>query len=318
MTWLTWRQHRSEALVVGLVLALLAALLIPTGLNMARVYHQLGVGECVPSPRHPNCDAILNAFANQFSGLGVRVSWLQLLPVLLAMLIGAPLVARELEHGTHQLAWTQSITRWRWLAVKVTCVLLGGLVASALLVALVTWWRGPIDQIIGHLRPTAFDVEGLAPLGYTAYALALAIAAGALVRRTIPAMAMTVAGFAATRLAVESFARPYYRPPILVTWDLLAQPPRANGPTDWLVDQGWIDAAGRHVSDQQVLGVCGTHGAPQGVLTQCIHTHGWLSFVIYQPANRFWLFQGIESAIFLGLAVALVALTIWWVRRRIA
>ncbi len=54
MMWLTWRQHRGEALMVGLTLALLAVLLIPIGLNMAYTFHQLGVGGCVPYPRHPN------------------------------------------------------------------------------------------------------------------------------------------------------------------------------------------------------------------------------------------------------------------------
>ena len=45
--------------------------------------------------------------------------------------------------------------------------------------------------------------------------------------------------------------------------------------------------------------------------------HGWSQYTIYQPTDRFWLFQGIESAISLGLAAALLALTIWWVRRRL-
>jgi hypothetical protein len=106
-----------------------------------------------------------------------------------------------------------------------------------------------------------------------------------------------------------------------VTWDILAKPTLANGPTDWLVDQGWIDAAGSHVGDQQVLATCGTQvtqGATQGVLTQCIRDHGWLRYVLYQPAGRFWLFQGIESAIFFGLAALLLALAIWWVKRHIA
>jgi hypothetical protein len=150
MLWLTWRQHRSEALTVALALTFLAVVLVPTGLNIAHGYDQLGVAECVAVPRPPICDDIVNAFYTHYSWLAVPVAGLQLLPVLMAMLIGAPLVARELEHGTQQLAWTQSITRWRWLAVKVLFLLVEGLVASALLVALVTWWRRPIDQVGGR------------------------------------------------------------------------------------------------------------------------------------------------------------------------
>jgi hypothetical protein len=78
-----------------------------------------------------------------------------------------------------------------------------------------------------------------------------------------------------------------------------------------------MDAAGRHVSDQHVLGVCGTQGATKAI-TQCIHTHGWHRYLMYQPADRFWLFQGIESAIFFALAAALLVLSVYWIRRRIA
>ncbi len=51
---------------------------------------------------------------------------------------------------------------------------------------------------------------------------------------------------------------------------------------------------------------------------QCIQAHGWLSTIVWQPADRFWAFQGIESGVLVALAVALLALTIWLVRRRIS
>jgi hypothetical protein len=37
---------------------------------------------------------------------------------------------------------------------------------------------------------------------------------------------------------------------------------------------------------------------------------------LYQPAERFWLFQSIEAVIFATLALALVAIAVWLVRRR--
>jgi hypothetical protein len=40
--------------------------------------------------------------------------------------------------------------------------------------------------------------------------------------------------------------------------------------------------------------------------------------IAWRPASRFWLFQGIESAIFFGLAAGLLALTYWWIRERIS
>jgi hypothetical protein len=40
--------------------------------------------------------------------------------------------------------------------------------------------------------------------------------------------------------------------------------------------------------------------------------------LVYQPASRYWAFQWYEMAIFLGLAVILVGLCFWWIRRRIS
>jgi hypothetical protein len=40
--------------------------------------------------------------------------------------------------------------------------------------------------------------------------------------------------------------------------------------------------------------------------------------VTYQPASRFWAFQGIETAIFVVLALLLAGLCFWWVRHRLA
>jgi hypothetical protein len=54
------------------------------------------------------------------------------------------------------------------------------------------------------------------------------------------------------------------------------------------------------------------------LFTACAHAHGWRYLVIWQPADRFWLFQSIESAIFFGLAAALLALAFWWVQTRIS
>ena len=44
--------------------------------------------------------------------------------------------------------------------------------------------------------------------------------------------------------------------------------------------------------------------------------HGYRGYLTYQPANRFWAFQGIETAIFLALAAALLGVTFWVLKRR--
>ncbi|HEY7091898.1 MAG TPA: ABC transporter permease subunit, partial [Ktedonobacterales bacterium] len=214
MTWLVWRQHRGEALIASIGLGILAAVLIITGIQIASAFQSLGVAACVAHPELANCNEIERGFAEPYSFLTSALPWLNLLPAFVAILIGAPLVAREFEHGTHRLAWTQSVTRWRWLAIKLGLVLLGCVLLSAIVTALLTWWRWPFDQIGGRFDPQAFNFEGAVPLAYMLFAVALAIAVGALLGRSIPAMVVTLVVFTAARLGIQSFARPNFLPPI--------------------------------------------------------------------------------------------------------
>jgi len=61
-------------------------------------------------------------------------------PALLGIFWGAPLVANELETGTYRLAWTQSVTRKRWLAAKLGLVGLWSMAVAGLLSFIVTLW----------------------------------------------------------------------------------------------------------------------------------------------------------------------------------
>ncbi|MGH3246835.1 MAG: hypothetical protein ACRDOI_11575, partial [Trebonia sp.] len=54
---------------------------------------------------------------------------------------------------------------------------------------------------------------------------------------------------------------------------------------------------------------------PDGVLS-CMAAHGYRGYLAYQPASRFWAFQGIETGIFLVLAAILLGVTFWVLKRR--
>jgi len=169
MTWLTWRQHRGEVYVVAAVFVLLTPILIVSGIGLAGACQRLGAAACVGHANLPNCEAIYRALDAPYALISNALPWpVNLFPALLAMFVGAPLVAREFEHGSHRLVWTQSVTRVRWLAYKLGLVLVGCLLLSAVLTALLTWWLGPFNQIYGRFNPQAFDFEGVAPLGYMA------------------------------------------------------------------------------------------------------------------------------------------------------
>ena len=66
-----------------------------------------------------------------------------------------------------------------------------------------------------------------------------------------------------------------------------------------------------------------TGGPPQAtdksVLLTCVRTIGQTYHIetTYHPAGRYWIFQSMETGLFLVLAFGLGAFSIWWVRRRI-
>ena len=239
------------------------------------------------------------------------VTWLTLLPLLFGVPLAVPFVL-ELEQGTYQLVWTQGITRTRWVTLK-----LGLLVATALLVALAlmalqSWWRTPLDHLDGSFQPHVFDVEGTVPLAYTVFAVALELGVGTLLRRTVPAVAISLVGFLALRLGPETWVRPSYMPP-LVTAENFQR-------SDCVLDQSMRDRLGQQVNMIDIQRLCGVaHGQnAASIRGSCLRQHGFVTVTTYQPGDRFWLFQGIETAIFLGLAAGLLALTVWWVRERVA
>ena len=109
------------------------------------------------------------------------------------MFWGAPLVARELESGTYRLAWTQSVTRRRWLSTRVALVGVAALAVAGVASWLVSWWFAPLDAVnMNRFDPGIFTARGIVAIGYAAFAFALGVAAGALTRRTLPAMAATL------------------------------------------------------------------------------------------------------------------------------
>ncbi|HEX8728562.1 MAG TPA: ABC transporter permease subunit [Ktedonobacterales bacterium] len=330
MIWLTWRQHRRELLIFGLALAALIAYLVLTGRAMYSAYGQVTGGMSVASceqhrgqPASDLCNALFDNFVGAYNGNLLAMAALVLLPPLAGVFLGAPLVARELEGGTFRLVWTQSVTRRRWLLTKVGAMLGVALLASAITIPLVHWWRGPFDADGVFITNPSYGVEGIIPLGYMAFALALGIAAGTLLRRTVAAMFVTLAGYAGVTLGIVLYARQYFLPPLSVTWD----PYTSNGPLrtsnqDWVLYGGYLDKAGHQVDGATVYNVCAPSGSvdlrPGSAFTACVHAHGWLSAMVWQPASRYWAFQGIETGILVALAVALLALAFWWVRRRLS
>jgi hypothetical protein len=315
MTWVVWRQHRTEALATLGVLLVGGLFLLLTGRAMADTFQHSGLSTCLaqhPAVSSP-CGALGMLFLNQYGPFIPFAAALLLLPPLLGALVGAPLLAREYEQRTHLLVWMQSVPRSHWLAVHLGAVLGAGLLVGGALLAMLARWYSPFDQIFGKFNPVAFDFTGPVFVAATVMALAVGIAAGAVTGRTVSAIFVTLGLLVAIHVIVEFNLRPNYAPQIVVTWPL----EQDNAPVtltkeDWNVASGLLDPQGNRVNGIR----CNLTGANDPF--KCAKTEGYRGhYLAYQPASRFWPFQWIETGIYLAISVMTVALTTWLVRRRV-
>jgi hypothetical protein len=336
MTWLTWRQYRAQAAVAALVLAAFATVMLVTGFQLAAQWHTL-LASCTASG---TCGNLQEGGSALGGVLGHDFAILSLLaPALFGVLVGAPLVAHEFEARTCDFAWAQSITRTRWLAVKVGWLLLAAAVWGGAIAALVTWWSGPRNAAFANaFQSNYFDQQGLVPVAYSVFATALGIAAGAVLRRTLPAIAIVIAGFIGMRVWISQDLRMHFMAPVTAFYGVAAN---FNTPAGSInVGGGLINKAGQVVTGplgnvmidgvpstslpaacQQLIpasasGPSGPSGATLNAVYGCLQKAGYRQFISYQPISRYWAFQGIETGIYLAVASALIAITFYAVRRR--
>jgi len=318
MNWLIWRQHRLAGASTVVVLLGVGIPLVMTGLAMRGTYDQLGLATCV-GHTDARCSDLLGQFSEQYRGWGQQwLPWLNFVPGLLGALVGAPLVARELEQRTHLLAWTQGVTRRRWLATKLFVLVLAIAILGVAFTALISWWRWPLDQLEGSFQPNSFDFEGLVPTAYTLFAFALGTFMGVLLRRTVPAMAVVLSAFFVIRYPLmEVLVRPHLQPALRLTLspaDFVKQNILASNGS-WVLDSGLQDASGRHLSGDEVNQLVRQAFASGVSPPTWFQQHGYLRWMLYEPADRFWTFQAVEAAIFVALAILAMVVTLNLVRR---
>jgi hypothetical protein len=345
--WLAVRQFRKQALIAGAALVVLAVLVALLGAQLLDDYHATVTG----CGAHADCSsaatALINRYAKWNDWFGVIVL---VVPGLIGIFWGAPLLARELETGTFRLAWTQSISRARWTLTKLGLLGLASMAAAGLCSLFVTWWASPLDQI-GAGPFATFDQRGIVPVGYALFAFALGVAAGAVVRRTLPAMGATLVAFVGVRLAVYEWVRPHYmapltaRSPYRFSGPGLGQVAIGQGlrPGGWVVSQSIENPAGRVVGrtvggllatsinvGSQGVTIAGVGACPNlkpsgqqsvakstDLVQRCVNQLHLTSVTAYQPANRYWPFQLYETLLFVVAALAVAAFALWWVRRRL-
>jgi hypothetical protein len=319
MIWLTWRQHRAEALTMTLLVTALCAVLLVVGNEMHAGFVQDGAS-CVTqaaSALSPTCQIATGQFLNNF-GYTTGFLWvLYLVPAVIGAFAGAPLLARELESGTWQLAWTQAVPRLRWLGYKLAALAALTVALQIALTMVMAWYHQPWTALYGRwANDGAFDFEGLSLPAYALFAFAAGTAAGTLLRRSVPALAVTIAAFAAVRYGVENWLRPHYQAPLTA---LLS--PGSFGPLgrdSWLLSSTMVDARGSVIPEAQQSALYSDAALSKSGVAAYLHAHGVHFLEVYQPGDRFWTFQLTEAGIYVGLAAILLAVVFWRVRRRLA
>jgi hypothetical protein len=367
MIWLTWRQFRAQAITAAAALAAFAILLAVTGSHLSSMYDSSGLTTC----HGDTCAGLASTFLQNLSSGGgfllipaagayailyfFSVLVILIAPAVTGVFWGAPLIARELEAGTFRLAWNQSITRTRWLTVKLALAGVAAMAVTEALSLLQAWWAAPIGKAVGlggsasifsegRFGVFVFPTHGITPLGYAAFGFALGVTAGLLTRRPIPAMAITLAIFAAAQFITPLWIRPQLFPTsrtvatIAATGakaSLLANPRLAvtasavpGQPGAWIISSEGVNAAGQRVSTipaacesaiSHGLGPGGATALAPGestALNNCVASHGIRVAESYQPASHYWPLQWSETGMFLALALALAGYCFWRLNRR--
>jgi hypothetical protein len=333
MTWIVWRQYRMQAAVSAALLAAFAVFTVISGLHLATQWHN----DLIACTAAHNCSTGQGGLFNgSGDATGLIIEMTFIVPALLGLFWGAPLVAHELETGSLQWTWVQSVTRTRWFTVKAGCLLLAAAVWGGGVAALVTWWAGPRNALyLDAFTGGNFDIQGIVPVGYALFAMALGILAGTLLRRTIPAMAITLGGFIAVRLVITLWARKHYMSAVTSYanvaanltpkgsyWSYASGLTGPNGPIQQV--NGMVSGPSMVFDGVPVTALpkacqaAAQEASPSGnaAASNCLTAHHIQQFITYQPASRYWTFQGIETGIYVLIAAALIAVTIAVIRRR--
>lgn len=215
---LAWRLQRWElASLAAFVVAVVVALVV-IGWRMEQI--QASAPACFGEAHGPAgndrgaCEASFMAYsALQQIGVYPAVG-ATLAPFLLGVILGPPLVGREIEGRTAAMAWTLSGSRRRWLALRAGPVVALVLVASALIGLAGTTLAG---QVSGG-EPAFDSLVPPLPLEVARGGLALAVGllVGTVIGRALPAVLATalvvVLLMTATAIGIDAWMAADARP----------------------------------------------------------------------------------------------------------
>ncbi|KUN94502.1 ABC transporter [Streptomyces caeruleatus] len=297
LLWVMLRLHRWALWFwLALVAVGAGALLWAYGPGADAAWSEYRTLHCDTNDPDLGCDNLGPAYNMYDTVVSIGAGILGLAPFLTAGWAGAALIGRELENGTAQLTWTQSVSPARWLAAKLAvpaALLTAGMLVLTLLHRLLWSTDGPLRAAMGSrswYEGAAFEANGTLATSYALLGLAVGVLAGLLQRRALPALGLAVVVLALLTTVLGT-VRPYLWP--LETLTNKHEYPAYIG---MVVDEGALTSTGARVSDP----ICVDDA-------KCLADHDIVGFYRdYHPSSHFWPLQLVET----GIVLAVTALTV--------
>ncbi|WP_338698019.1 hypothetical protein V2W30_18650 [Streptomyces sp. Q6] len=306
LTWTVFRLHRLTLWTwTGVVLATTGLLLWLYGPGADAAARELArcTGTCEPT----------NGAYDTYEALyGLTTAVISATPYLAAIFIGGLCTGRQLEQGTAQLTWVQSVSPTRWLATTLAVPaawFLTGLVPLVVLHRLV-WSSGPLPAADHAWHdPDVFAFTGPLPFARVLLGLGAGALAGVLYRKTAAA---ALAGIPVL-LVVGTLGmryRPSLWPTVTDTGRKALNPP---ADADVLVHGAVLRGTGERLTNDNAC--VGTDSAAD--LHRC--TQKFQDFwVTYHPKSHYWPLQLAETSVVLILAALATAVAFRLLKRRTA
>ncbi|MEH0577606.1 MULTISPECIES: hypothetical protein [Streptomyces] len=259
------------------------------------------------------CDTTIS-----WTGYSVTVDWIGLLISYLFLAVaayaGGALIGRELESGTARFAWTQGVSPTRWLAAKLAVPALVVTVGATALVPVYRWaWSANQDpQYHGWMSDDAYLSRGPATVAYALCALAIGAVTALLLRRALPALAVSVVATGLLGYVVAQLRASFW-PTVTVTAGQsgVLDPPMSA----WEVESGVLV----HGSRVPSLDVTKCYGGSTARTRGCFDDLGVTGFyTTYHPESHYWPLHLVETGIVLAVTAAVTAAAFWLLRRRTA
>ncbi|GCE50323.1 hypothetical protein EI42_04802 [Thermosporothrix hazakensis] len=316
MIWLIWRHYRWMLVLGILALLILMALFALNVSTMNAAYQQPNGAHCL---QKGDCNLVVLPGLTTRTWYSLVFQSFPLLPFVVGIFLGAPLLAREYEKRTHLFVWTQSMSRTRWLSTNL--MLLGSAVVLGFgaLSLVATWWSFVQDATFSFSPWSTFMIRGSVLVANVLFGLLFGVMIGAIVRRVLPAMVITLVLLIPLQIAIWN-GYPYLFPPssqLEYNWKIVYGEVVGilnDRLDDLILSRETVGADGQtpiNVLDNP----CPDDKLTGEALREC-NEKNFHELVKYHRFNEhFWPLQLATTALLLTLAALCTGVTYWRVRR---